>query len=161
MHHPQGRRPTRRLQQGAVGVEFALVFALFIGVFYAAVSFSMAIFVQSALNHAAAEGIREAARVEPAGFTRTSDYVAVVKASARTRVINTLAGLPQKVIDKVSTPNGVSVTYEAATRTITLRVSYPGYAADPLVPGIGSLPFIGDVNLLPDNIMAQTAMRPN
>jgi Flp pilus assembly protein TadG len=156
-------------QRGAVSLEFALLFTIFFGVFYAIVSFSAAILVKQGLTQAAAEGARESARLDPASFQFPADYDTALKNAVQSRVETALSWLPKSAYDKIKA-NGVSVsgpTYPSSDAdadkkkgSITVTVSYLNYRTDPLIPSL-NLPGLGQVPDLPQNLVGQALFRPN
>jgi len=60
--HPD-RNQRRRRQRGVAVIEFALVFTLIFGIFWALVSYTMPLILLQAMNRAASEGARVAATV--------------------------------------------------------------------------------------------------
>ncbi|MGC4059840.1 MAG: TadE/TadG family type IV pilus assembly protein [Aquabacterium sp.] len=158
---PRHPHASSRYQRGASGMEFALVFAIFFGIFYAIVSYSLVIFVNQSLTNVATEAAREAARLDPINFTSTTAFTNAIAARVRTRVITGIAGLPDKVRTKVLQSGNIAVTGPDGSGVITVRIVYPNYTDDPLVPSVGSLPFIGSVTYAPSSLVGVASIRPN
>ncbi|WP_185265753.1 TadE/TadG family type IV pilus assembly protein [Halopseudomonas xiamenensis] len=62
----QGRSGLRRQQQGAVAIEFAVLFMVFFAVLYAIVAYSIPLLLTLTFNHLSAEATRAAVRIDPA-----------------------------------------------------------------------------------------------
>lgn len=135
-------------QTGAAAIEFALLFTLFFAVFYALVSYAVTMLLQQSFTHAAAEGARAAVAVNPLAYPDSSTFNSNVETRVRTTIDNALAWLPQKAKSEV-TGNNIQINW--AGSTMTVRVVYSGYAADPMMPVL-SLPVIGDVPKLPTDL---------
>jgi Flp pilus assembly protein TadG len=152
----------RQEQQGAAALEFALLFTIFFGVFYAIVSYSLVLFVQQGLIQAAAEGARESARLDPASFSSPEDYKAALKPRVKARVLAAMSWLPKKIQDKVDKDGvDVDVTPDGPpNNVITVRVSYIGYNTAPLIPTL-NLPVIGNIPSVPNDLVSQSTFRPN
>lgn len=145
------RRPHfhgRSSQTGAAAIEFALLFVLFFAIFYALVSYSVTMLLQQSFTHAAEEGARAAVAVNPLAYPDTATFAGDVESRVRDTVDNALAWLPAKVRTAVT---GENVQIDWAGTTMTVRVTYSDYAADPMLPAL-TLPLIGDVPQLPTDL---------
>lgn len=60
------RRLGRRRQQGAVAIEFAVLFMVFFAVLYAIIAYSIPLLLTLTFNHLSAEATRESIKVDPA-----------------------------------------------------------------------------------------------
>ncbi|MEZ2745711.1 TadE/TadG family type IV pilus assembly protein [Halopseudomonas bauzanensis] len=56
----------RRQQQGAVAIEFAVLFMVFFAVLYAIIAYSIPLLLSLTFNHLSAEATRQAVKVDPA-----------------------------------------------------------------------------------------------
>jgi Flp pilus assembly protein TadG len=164
----------RKRQQGVVTIEFALIFTLFFIVFYMTVSYSLAILVKLGLNHAAAEGVRAAVRLNQLNFA-SAEFRSGAQTLAVAAVNASLSGLPEKARTKVAEAGGIQITWIPSTQnlptgsggntipvtTLTMKITlqYQGYAADPLVPTF-DLPFLGRVPPLPTNLVGEASIQP-
>lgn len=135
-------------QTGAAAIEFALLFTLFFAIFYALVSYSITMLLQQSFTYAAAEGARAAVAVDPLAFPDTATFTSNVDTRVRDTIDTSLAWLPAKARSAVT---GENIHIDWAGTTMTVRVTYSGYAADPMLPAL-SLPLIGDVPQLPANL---------
>src|SRR5690606_36691626 len=61
----QGKFGLRR-QQGAVAIEFAVLFMVFFAVLYAVIAYSIPLLLTLTFNHLSAEATRAAVRIDPA-----------------------------------------------------------------------------------------------
>lgn len=147
-HH---RSPSHATQTGSAGIEFALIFTIFFAVFYAALSYAFVSLAYQSLVQAASEGARAAVQVNPLAFKSAADYETQARLVAIDAAKKALVWLPQDKINLItSASNGitaafttstVSVTTAAgarnyATQAITVKVTYPGYPTNPLLPVI-------------------------
>lgn len=165
-----------RLQRGAAALEFGLLFLLFFAVLYGIIGYAFMLLVQQGLTQAAAEGARAAVRLDPMRFATVAAYQSAAEALARDATVNALNWLPEpsrtRVQGKVlgaggfvtswatgtrSVPTG-GTPLSITTRTLTVTVSYPGYASDPLIP-ILSLPGFGPVPNVPTNLTARASIQ--
>lgn len=150
----RGQLHVRARQTGAAAIEFALLFTLFFAIFYALVSYSMAMLLQQSFTHAAAEGARAAIAVDPLVYANTASFNSDVETRVRNTVNNALAWLPAKARTEVT---GENVNINWAGSTMTVQVIYDGYADDPMLPVL-SLPFIGDVPRLPEDLRGSASI---
>lgn len=141
-------------QTGAAAIEFALLFTLFFAIFYALVSYAITMLLQQSFTHAAEEGARAAIAVDPLFYPDTSSFNDAVETRVRTTINNALVWLPQKAKTKVSGSN-IGIIWTGTTMTV--RVVYSGYAADPMMPAL-SLPGIGDVPKLPTDLAGSASI---
>lgn len=144
----------RSSQTGAAAIEFALLFTLFFAIFYALVSYAVTMMLQQSFTHAAAEGARAAIAVNPLVYPDTTSFNAAVETRVRSTIDTGLAWLPQKAKTKVS---GSNIGIIWAGSTMTVRVIYNGYAADPMMPTL-NLPGIGAVPRLPTDLAGSASI---
>lgn len=141
-------------QKGAALIEIALVFPLFIAVMWATVGYGLPFFMLQTMNHAAEEAIRAAVRADP--LQTSTAYRAKLVSLAQTRLDEKLAVLP----DSMKTPLVRSVTVETISSlpTLVVRVTYPNYAQNPVIPVL-VLPGIGRVPDLGGDLVAESRYR--
>lgn len=150
---------THRHQHGAAAIEFALLFMLFFVVFYALVSYAIAMMLQESFQHAAEEGARAALAVDPLAYSSQSDYVASgVEPQVRTIVGTALDWLPAKAKTKVLGTGNANVGVSVSGDTLTVQVAYSNYVSDPLLP-ILTFPLIGAVPKLPDDLSGKAVLQ--
>lgn len=115
-------------QQGAVAVEFALVFVVFFMVMYGAIAYGVVFSIKHSLNLAASEGARAAVR--NVGDLSAREALATQTATDAIAWLGARAPTPQ-----VSAGACPSTPYTC----LTVKLDYD-YAANPIVP---SLPALG------------------
>lgn len=123
------RARLRRDERGAAALEFALILPVFLLIIYGALSFGLAMSVQSSLNQAAAEGARAAV-----GAT-DSTYQSVAQAAAQARVTATVGAANGKYA--VVTPSGPYVCGTGTCVRITISYPYSTHPVIPAAPGLG------------------------
>lgn len=139
-------------QQGAVAIEFVLLFLLFFVLFYALVSYGIAMLIQASLTQAAEEGARAAIAVDRLAYSDNSTYMSDgVEPRVRTTVGNAINWLPAKAKSNVLGINNGNVQVTLAGNSLTVRVAYENYTADPLLP-ILTFPLIGSVPKVPEDL---------
>jgi Flp pilus assembly protein TadG len=164
------RKPAR--QRGAAALEFALLFSFFVAILYGIISYALAMLIQQGLTQAAAEAARSAVRLDQLSFTNAADYEAAVAAIVKDTAVKTVEWMPKKAKDKVSAAGSVTTSWVSSSRTVTtggnpltinmrtltVRVTYPGYAADPLIHTF-NLPGIGPVPVVPTDLVGQSSIQ--
>ncbi len=150
------QRPRLHRQTGSVAIEMAPAFLLFFAIFYAIVSYSMAMVMKQALTHAAAEGARAAVKVDPLSFTSATSYETATRTVARDRATESLSWLPADALAAVVSGIAVSLTPSGA---VQVTVTYNGYNVSPPLPVL-DLPIIGKVPDLPDKLVGQAVAQP-
>ena len=149
----------RRHQRGAAAIEFALLFMLFFVVFYALVSYAIAMMLQESFQHAAEEGARAAIAVDPLAYSSQSDYISSgVEPQVRTTVGTALDWLPAKAKSKVLGTGNANVGVSVSGSTLTVQVAYTNYIGDPMLP-ILTIPLIGAVPKLPDDLSGKAVLQ--
>ncbi len=111
--------------EGAVLVEFAIVFTLFISLLWGILMYGFVFALDQSMTHAAAEGARAA--VVSATGTEEATAQAVVADQ-----LDWIGGYGQHL---VVTTNVAPCDYEATRNCITVTVSYP-YADQPIIPSL-------------------------
>lgn len=145
-----------RQQKGAAAIEFALLFILFFALFYAIVSYSLAMLVMQGLTQASEEGVRAAVAVNPLAYSSVAAYSDKVELVARERTASALSWLPAKAYQQVVGANNILVDVTGSVVTVT--ATYPGYAANGLVPTL-TLPLIGTVPRLPTDLVGTASLQ--
>lgn len=143
--------------QGAVAIEFALIFSLLFALFYAIVSYALPLLMMQAFNAAAADGARAAVKVIlnddeeacPASYRETVEADAEAEATAR------LAWLQPLMYKTSGDPVSATVNNDCV---LTVRVAYPNYLDNPPIPVL-TLPGIGDIPRLPDELASEATIR--
>ena len=143
-------------ERGSVLVEFSFVFALFVLVIYALISFGMILATKNSLTHAAAEGARAAlgtvddpstplvSPCVPAGAACGDER----KQRALDRVTSSLNWLGSKYQagDAAADVNPCDPLLPAGPQCITVKITYP-YEARPIVPPAPGLGLVTPKNL--------------
>ncbi len=160
-----------RSQRGTSGVEFALLFPIFFGVFYAILSYAFITLLYQGLTQAAADGARAAIQVNPTAFATQASYETAVKTLASNAAQQALSWLPQTVRDKIAA-GGVTYAFANATTTvatstgnavvvtqsITVKVTYPSYNNNPILPLL-DLPLVGKIPDVPNALVGSSTLR--
>jgi Flp pilus assembly protein TadG len=166
--HASHRRA--RAQRGAAGIEFAFLFTIFFGVFYAILSYAFITLMYQGLVQAAAEGTRAAVRVDRTAFASDTQYQTAANAMAQSAVLNALSWMPASVraaitggginfnwassVVPINTGNGLQ---NIKAWTLTVKVSY-NYAASPMLPLL-SLPGLGTIPNVTAPLVGASSLR--
>jgi Flp pilus assembly protein TadG len=150
-------RNQQQRQRGAAAIEFALLFVLFFAVFYALVSYGIAMMLRESFQHAAEEGARSAIAVDSLAYASSAAFHAGVEPQVRTTVGNSLTWLPPAVKTQVLGVNNGNVQLGWSGNTLTVTVTYTGYTSNPLMP-ILTFPVIGAVPRLPANLTGRAVI---
>lgn len=157
-------RPSR--QRGAAAIELALVFSLLFGLVWSIISFAFPLLLIQSMNRSVTEAARVAATVPiPAGTTASdiSGYEAQVRAAAIQELQLQMEWLPDGWVDAIvinaGTNDNIHFTGSGACNAsrpncvVVVRLSYPNYSVDPVVPSI-NLPGLGQFPPLPESLEA-------
>lgn len=147
-----------KFQQGAAAIEFSLVFLIFFTLFYAIVSYSIIFLLKTSFHHAANEGARSAISVDHQAFANDSAYQDALRLRVSATVGNTLQWLPNKARDQVLGTNNSNVVVTYANNTLTVRVLYPNYIGNPLIPLL-TIPGIGAIYSTTGDLQGSAVMR--
>lgn len=130
--HPGAKGAERSVhdERGSVLVEFSFVFALFVLVIYALISFGMILATKQSLTHAATEGARAAISVVDDPSTPLVDERAK---RALDQVGTSLNWLGDKYQPSDATATIAPCPSAAASQCITVTITYP-YDTRPIVP---------------------------
>lgn len=138
-----------RRQRGAAAIEFALVFSLLFGLFWAMVSYALPLFLLQVMNRATSEAARIAIKADPS----VAGYSTTVTSLANTELTRQLSWLPTNF----SSPLTRSVTVDASN-ILTVRLTYTSYKTHPIIPVI-TLPWIGQIPNIPSDLVAQSSLQ--
>jgi len=138
-----------RRQRGAAAIEFALVFSLLFGLFWAMVSYAFPLFLLQVMNRATAEATRVAIKADPsvAGYSTT---VTTLANNELTRQLSWLPGSFSSPLTRTISIDGSNI--------LTVRLTYANYTSHPIVPVL-NLPGIGQVPNIPADLVAQSSMQ--
>ncbi|KPW62232.1 Type IIA topoisomerase, A subunit [Pseudomonas cannabina] len=142
-------RSSARKQRGAAAIEFAAVFVIFFAVFYGMVSYSLPLLMMQSFNAAASEAVRRSVALSPA----IANYDTLLRSQAQSVVMTQLAWMPAAL---GFNPAYTSVTYSAGVLTVTIQ--YPKTRLTQVLPLL-TLPGIGEVPRLPNNLTAQASLQ--
>lgn len=137
-----------RRQRGAVAIEFALVFSLLFGLFWAMVSYAFPLFLLQVMNRATAEAVRVAIKADPS----TAAYATTVQSLASTELTRQLSWLPTSFRSPLTT--SISIT----SNILTVKLTYANYKTHPIVPVL-TIPGIGQVPNIPADLTAQSSIQ--
>jgi Flp pilus assembly protein TadG len=166
MKQPRHRLPSRQL--GAVVIEFAFLFVIFLGVLYGIFSYALVMMLQQGLVQAAAEGARATHRIDPLNFSVSgvvNSYQTAAGALASDAAKGSLDWLPTTVTGRITVTttwttvksivhSGTGTDYTISTDRATVVVTYPDYATAPLLP-IMELPGLGPIPQTPKDLIGQ------
>lgn len=128
-----------RDEGGSVLVEFSLVFALFVLVIYALISFGVILAAKNSITHAAAEGARAAVAVVDDPMTPDDERVE----RAKEKVGQALSWFGSRYDAGDTT---ASIAACGTAQCITVKVTYP-YSERPIVPPAPGLGLVIPSNL--------------
>lgn len=144
----------RWTQKGIALIETVLVFPLFFAVVWATVGYSLPFFMLQTMNHATEEAVRTALRADP--LQGNAAYRAKLVTLANERLTEKLAALPGSM--EALLVRSVTVQTIASLPTLVVRVTYPNYDQNPIIP-ILVLPGIGPVPNLTGDLVAESRYR--
>jgi Flp pilus assembly protein TadG len=148
-----------RRQNGTLALEFAPLFIIFFGLFYAIVSYSLAMLLQLSLTHAASEGARAAVKLaDPLSVSSVTAYNALTREVVRARVLDTLSWMSPSLLAHIDTATGIMVT-STPQGSLSVTVKYANYAGAPLVPAL-TLPGLGTIPALPTDLLGRAVVQP-
>lgn len=145
-------RLSTQKQRGATAIEFAIVFSLLFGIFWATISYALPFFLNQVMNHAVAEGARFAVRADP----DEPSYEAVLLELANQEILNELSVLPPKFRTNLITT--VEVQDVGTQRYLIVTLTYPNYSSQPIIPVL-NLPGLGPIPNLPGDLRASSRLR--
>ncbi|WP_109514121.1 TadE/TadG family type IV pilus assembly protein [Pseudomonas ovata] len=140
-----------RHQKGAAAIEFAAVFVIFFGLFYALVSYSLPLLMMQSFNAATSEAVRRSVALSPNIGTAT--YNALVITQAQATVQSQLSWMPPSLNLAAS---DIEVKFVAGL--LTVSINYPKAKLTQVLPLL-TLPVIGEVPRLPSVLSAQASLQ--
>ncbi len=153
-YDPVMRSKPRMSQKGAVAVEMALVFSLFITLLWGMISYALPFFLMQVMNHATSEAVRAAVRADPR--QGTTAYTTKLQALATARLTQETTWLPAGMRNALV--SSVSVTSITGIQMLVVKLTYVSYNTHPIVP-ILRLPGIGSVPNIPGDLKAESRFR--
>jgi Flp pilus assembly protein TadG len=137
-------------QNGAVAIEFALVFVIFFAVFYGVVAYSLPLLMVQSFNNAASEAVRQGVAISPS----VTGYATVVTNQANDALTKQLAWIPSAFGFSVAA--NTTVTFDG--KLLKVIISYPKSKLTQVMPVL-TLPIIGDVPNLPAALSAEASLQ--
>lgn len=141
-------------QKGSTLIEMALVFPLFMAVSWAVVAYGLPFFMLQTMNHATEEAVRSALKADP--LQGSAAYQARLISLAQSKVDEKLAGLPASM--RIPLVRSVTIETIASLPTLVVRLTYPNYDQNPVIPAL-VLPGIGRVPDLAGDLVAESRYR--
>lgn len=141
-------------QHGAALIEMALVFPLFFAVVWATLGYALPFFMLQTMNHATEEAVRVALRADP--LQGSTAYQAKLITLANEALDDRLSVLPSSMEEPLV--RTVAIQTVASVPTLVVRVTYPNYNQDPVIP-ILTLPGVGPVPNLRGDLVAESRYR--
>lgn len=139
-----------RKQKGAAAIEFALVFVIFFGVFYAIVTYSLPLLLMQSFNQSTAEAVRRSVALDP----NTPGYEAQLKSTATQELTRQLAWIPAGLNFDIATD--ATTTYVGGV--LKVSINYPTSKLNAVIPFL-NLPGIGQVPDLPATLTASSSLQ--
>lgn len=144
-----------KCQRGVAMVEFVLIFPFLLAMIFAVIEFSMLFATMLSINYATSEAAREVSVFDPR--ITTQDYAVRANDAMRRALPPVIAGLEGRLQFQVTEIDGCGSVADAVC--LQLRITYPNYAANPIVPGVFSGLLPGGQNLLPAQLESTTTAR--
>ena len=139
-----------RKQKGAAAIEFALVFVIFFGVFYAIVTYSLPLLLMQSFNQSTAEAVRRSVALDPA----TPGYDSALKTLVKEELKRQLSWIPAGLNFDPDT----DVTTTFAAGLLKVSINYPTSKLSAVIPFL-NLPGIGPVPNLPASLTASSSLQ--
>ena len=139
-----------RKQKGAAAIEFALVFVIFFGVFYAIVTYSLPLLLMQSFNQSTAAAVRRSVALDPS----TPGYEAALKTVVKDELTRQLAWIPTGLNFNVDTD--VNTTFTGGLLAVT--INYPTSKLSAVIPFL-NLPGIGPVPNLPATLTTSSSLQ--
>lgn len=139
-----------RKQKGAAAIEFALVFVIFFGVFYAIVTYSLPLLLMQSFNQSTAAAVRRSVALDPS----TPGYETALKTVVKDELTRQLAWIPTGLNFNVDTD--VNTTFTNGLLAVT--INYPTSKLSAVIPFL-NLPGIGPVPNLPATLTTSSSLQ--
>ena len=148
--HNTKRTPDGRKQKGAAAIEFAAVFVIFFGVFYALVSYSLPLLMMQSFNAATSEAVRRSVALSPT----INNYSSLIVSQAQGVLSQQLDWMPATLAQDVK--QYTYVTYTAGV--LKASIAYPKENLHQILPVL-SLPVVGEIPRLPTYLSAEASLQ--
>lgn len=139
-----------RKQKGAAAIEFALVFVIFFGVFYAIVTYSLPLLLMQSFNQSTAEAVRRSVALDP----NTPGYETALKTVVKDELTRQLAWIPAGLNFNVDTDTSTTLT----AGVLKVSITYPTHKLSAVIPFL-NLPGLGPVPNLPATLTASSSLQ--
>ncbi|VVP95167.1 hypothetical protein PS918_03611 [Pseudomonas fluorescens] len=139
-----------RKQKGAAAIEFALVFVIFFGVFYAIVTYSLPLLLMQSFNQSTAEAVRRSVALDP----NTPGYETALKTVVKDELTRQLAWIPAGLNFNVDTDTTTTLT----AGVLKVSIAYPTNKLSAVIPFL-NLPGLGPVPNLPATLTATSSLQ--
>lgn len=148
------KRQTRSSMLGAIAIETALIFPVFFGMVWSVLSYALPFFILETMHHAASEAARFATRAD--SQLATVQYRTKLEELASAKAAESLGMLPTSAQERLQTT--AQVITIATTSYLSVKITYPAYATNPVIPVI-VLPGFGPIPNLPGDLVAEARYR--
>jgi len=150
-------------QRGASAIEFVFVFPLLFLLVYGVIVYSYVYVIQQSITYGAQQSAEAAVAVNP---IPESTLDARIQTQVRAVAVQSLNWLPPGQLARVTGADGTKVKVDTAVVLganqvgvkVTLEFDLKSDAFSPLFPTL-TLPFVGDIPPLPDQLRAQAIAR--
>lgn len=149
-------KPSR--QRGAIAIEFALVFGLFVALLYAIVGYGMVFMLVQSFTWASEDSLRAAIAVDCKGLSTTNCVNTRIRPAVQAQAVASLNWLPANVQTTVLGTAGAKVEVTCDTTTCEAVIRYPSYDTNPMLPII-DLPLVGKVPRVPRDLVGRARLR--
>jgi Flp pilus assembly protein TadG len=147
-------------ERGAALIEFAFAFPVFFLLIYALLAYGILFTLQQSMVLAAEEGVRAAIALDPDHSGYPIDYPTAVTTTARDEARSRLQWLPSHYSAVFDKDENLKVTFDPATRLLTLEVVYPETTTgdNQIIPLI-VLPGLGEIPPMPEALRAEASFQ--
>lgn len=139
---------------GAALIETVLVFPLFFAICWATLGYALPFFMLQTMHYASEEAIREAVRADP--LQGSIAYHSKLISLATNKSQEVLDILPDRMKSLIT--NQVAIEVHAGIPTLVVRLIYPEYAQNPIIPII-ILPGVGPIPNLSGDLVTESRYR--
>lgn len=144
----------KQQEKGVAVIEFALVFTLVFGVFWALVSYTIPLILLQSMNRASAEGARVAATV-PASTPSYDTAVTAQALAEMNRQMLWLSGWTTGLATTATFVTDASCPVSRPACVLQTQLSIPNYSTVARIKPL-NLPGLGQIPALPTNLVARS-----
>lgn len=145
---------TRKREKGVAAIEFALVFTLVFGVFWALVSYTIPLILLQSMNRATAEGARVAATV-PASTPNYDSAVTAQALAEMNRQMQWLTGWTTGLSTTATFVTNANCPVARPACVLQTQLNIPNYSSVARIKPL-NLPGLGQVPSLPSSLTARS-----